>query len=60
MSQLIDESRHSTEACCCLNAKTGAPVWEAEVNGKACGLAVANGHLVVSTDRGGIYCFGRP
>lgn len=33
------------------------PIWSAEVDGAACGLAVADGRLYASTDRGGIYCF---
>ncbi len=40
-----------------LSAKTGRALWEAPVEGKAYGLAVANGRLYVSTDRGLIYCF---
>lgn len=32
-------------------------IWRAPVNGKALGLAVANGRLVVSTDKGEITCF---
>ncbi len=35
----------------------GDKVWEATVEGKARGLAIADGHLYVSTDRGRIYCF---
>ncbi|HUU20432.1 MAG TPA: PQQ-binding-like beta-propeller repeat protein [Sedimentisphaerales bacterium] len=35
----------------------GQAVWKAHVNGKARGLAVANGRLYVSTDTGKIYCF---
>ena len=31
--------------------------WSHEVEGKALGLAAANGRLVVSTDRGLVYCF---
>jgi outer membrane protein assembly factor BamB len=35
--------------------------WSHEVEGKALGLAAANGRLVVSTDQGVIYCFdGEP
>jgi len=41
-----------------LDASTGQKVWVAKVNGVAKGLAVANGRLVVSTDRGNIHCFG--
>ncbi len=32
-------------------------VWEAPVEGTACGLAVCGGQLLASTDRGAIYCF---
>ncbi len=32
-------------------------VWTADVRGNACGLAVADGRLYVSTDEGDIYCF---
>jgi len=35
--------------------------WSHKVEGKALGLAYGNGHLVVSTDRGMVYCFdGQP
>lgn len=40
-----------------LNAEDGEPLWEAPVEGKAYGLAAANGQLYVSTDRGTIHCF---
>lgn len=36
---------------------SGQEVWSAKVNGKARGLAIANGHLYVSTGTGKIYCF---
>ncbi len=36
---------------------TGKLLWSASVTGKAHGLAVANGRLFVSTDRGTIHCF---
>jgi outer membrane protein assembly factor BamB len=39
------------------NRKDGKAIWSAKVDGKARGLAVANGHLYVSTDTGKIYCF---
>ncbi len=42
-----------------LDADTGRRVWSAPVGGLARGLAVANGRLVVSTDRGRIHCFGQ-
>lgn len=38
---------------------TGRPVWRATVDGLAKGLAVADGRLFVSTDRGPIYAFAR-
>ena len=34
-------------------------LWSATVKGKAYSLAVANGRLFVSTDKGMIYCFGK-
>jgi outer membrane protein assembly factor BamB len=37
---------------------SGEVTWEAEVQGRAYGLAAAGGRLFVSTDRGHIYCFG--
>ena len=39
------------------NRDNGKVVWSAKVDGKARGLAVANGRLYVSTDEGKIYCF---
>ena len=39
------------------HAKTGEKLWEAKVDGKAYGLAAANGRLFISTDTGAIYCF---
>lgn len=39
------------------DAATGKEQWSAKVTGKALGLAVANGRLFVSTDRGTIHCF---
>ena len=41
-----------------VDSSTGKELWRARVNGKARGLAAANGHLFVSTDTGAIYCFG--
>jgi len=38
---------------------TGQDMWSASVEGKACGLAVANGRLLVSTDTGRIYSFAK-
>ena len=40
-----------------LKRDNGKTVWNAKVDGKARGLAVANGRLYVSTDKGKIYCF---
>jgi outer membrane protein assembly factor BamB len=39
------------------NRENGKAVWSAKTDGKARGLAVANGHLYVSTDEGKIYRF---
>ncbi len=41
-----------------LDMKTGEEVWQAPVQGRAVGLVVAAGRLVVSTDQGPVYCFG--
>lgn len=41
-----------------LEAATGKELWKGKVDGLAKGLAVANGRLVVSTDKGNIHCFG--
>ncbi len=41
-----------------LDGRTGAEVWQAEVAGRAAGLAASGGRLVVSTDEGPIYCYG--
>lgn len=41
-----------------INAKTGKEVWKTDVSGKAIGLAASDGRLLVSTDKGPIYCFG--
>jgi len=40
------------------DAANGAVRWTGAVNGKAHGLAAANGRLFVSTDQGTLYCFG--
>lgn len=37
---------------------SGKSLWMSEVDGKARGLAVADGRLFVSTSTGAIYCFG--
>ncbi|MBN1854950.1 MAG: PQQ-binding-like beta-propeller repeat protein [Pirellulales bacterium] len=41
-----------------LDTATGQTVWKTAVDGEARGLAVADGHLVVSTTDGRVYCFG--
>ncbi len=43
-----------------VRADTGEMVWSVPVEGKAKGLAVANGRLYVSTDTGRISCFASP
>jgi len=40
-----------------VDAASGEKLWTGSVEGAAKGLAVANGRLFVSTDRGIIYCF---
>ncbi len=40
--------------------ENGDRAWEAKVTGEASGLVAANGHLLVSTSDGSIYCFGAP
>jgi outer membrane protein assembly factor BamB len=42
-----------------IESETGKVAWQAEVDGTALGLAAADGHLLVSTDRGDILCFGQ-
>ncbi len=39
------------------DATTGQRIWAATVDGSAYGLSVANGRLLVSTDRGTVHCF---
>jgi len=41
-----------------LDVRSRTVVWDADVDGTVYGLAVADGRLYVSTDRGMIYCFG--
>jgi len=41
-----------------LDVRSHKVVWDADVDGAAYGLAVADRRLYVSTDRGMIYCFG--
>ncbi len=40
------------------DAQTGQTIWEAAVPGRAYGLTVSHGCLIVSTDQGRILCFG--
>ncbi len=42
-----------------IDTAAGKKQWTGKVSGKARGLAVANGRLLVSTDKGSIHCFGR-
>ena len=41
-----------------VDVDSGKPGWNARIDGTAYGLAVADGRLIVSTDKGMIYCFG--
>lgn len=47
------------DAVAALRAKDGKLLWEGEVPGRAYGLAVAGGRLLVSTDEGAVCCFRR-
>ena len=42
-----------------VSTATGKTIWDANVKGRALEIAVSNGRLFVSTDRGTIHCFGR-
>lgn len=42
-----------------VDAKTGRDAWQSTIEGRACGLAIANGRLFVSTDTGRIYAFAK-
>jgi hypothetical protein len=42
---------------CAIDADTKTVTWSHAVTGTACGLALADGRLYVSTDRGRIHCF---
>lgn len=44
----------------CLDAETGKVLWQSEVDGDARGLAVSEGHLIVSTTSGHVYAFASP
>ena len=41
-----------------VDASTGKQLWRGAVSGNAVGLAASDGGLVVSTDKGPVYCFG--
>ena len=41
-----------------IDAKNGGEIWRSSVDGAAVGLAASDGHLLVSTDTGPVYCFG--
>ena len=41
-----------------LDARSGVELWRAKIHGRAAGLAIAGGKLLVSSDSGRIYCFG--
>jgi len=41
-----------------LDVDNGTEIWRHDVDGLAVGLAAARGTLVVSTDKGQVYCFG--
>ena len=41
-----------------IDSKTGDEVWTSEVAGTAVALAASDDHLLVSSDKGPIYCFG--
>ncbi|MBB73354.1 MAG: hypothetical protein CMJ75_02440, partial [Planctomycetaceae bacterium] len=48
------------EQVAAFDSTSGKQIWRAQVEGRAYGLAVTAGHLLVSTDRGNIYCFAPP
>ena len=42
-----------------IDSANGKITWTATIDGTARGLAVCDGRLIVSSDSGGLYCFGR-
>ena len=40
-----------------IDSSNGKKVWSTKVEGAAAGLAISNGSLLVSTDKGVVYCF---
>ncbi len=41
-----------------IDAESGEQVWRSKVDGAAVALAASAGHLIASSDKGPIYCFG--
>ena len=39
------------------DATDGEELWSGKIEGKGYGLAISNGRLLVSTDKGRIHCF---
>ena len=48
-----------TDRVTAMSADTGRALWTSSVQGKAYGLAVAQGRLYVSTDQGSVHAFGQ-
>ena len=42
-----------------IDRKTGEEIWKSKVTGTAVALAASDGNLLVSSDKGPIYCFGK-
>ncbi|MBN2377132.1 MAG: PQQ-binding-like beta-propeller repeat protein [Sedimentisphaerales bacterium] len=42
-----------------LNAVDGAELWRQPFEGNVCSFAASDQHLIVSTDKGPVYCFGK-
>ncbi|MBN2315484.1 MAG: PQQ-binding-like beta-propeller repeat protein, partial [Sedimentisphaerales bacterium] len=42
-----------------IDSKTGDEMWTNKIDGTAVALAASNGYLLVSSDKGPIYCFGK-
>ncbi|MHC4728947.1 MAG: class I SAM-dependent methyltransferase, partial [Planctomycetota bacterium] len=40
-----------------IDSKTGREMWKNNVDGATVGLAASGGHLIVSSDKGPVYCF---
>ena len=52
-----EAKKAAAQAASIIDPVTGKVLWSSPVTGRAHGLAVANGCLFVSTDRGTIHCF---